>query len=45
MPNIIVEPKKNGTYRATQNGHTIATGDTQSTKAREKKPNDSMIAA
>jgi hypothetical protein len=48
MPNIIVKPKNDGTYRATQNGRTIATGDTQleaGAKAHEKKPNDSVIAA
>lgn len=47
MSNIFLERKKDGTYVATQNGRTIATGETQTeagTKAHQKKPNDPILA-
>jgi hypothetical protein len=47
MTNIFVERKKNGTYVATQNGRTIATGDTQAeagSRAHRKKPDDPILA-
>jgi hypothetical protein len=47
MSNIFLERKKSGTYRATQNGRTIATGDTQAeagSRARRKKPDDPILA-
>lgn len=47
MSNIFVERKKDKTYVATQNGRTIARGDTQAQagrRAHQKKPNDPMLA-
>jgi len=42
-----LERKKDGTYAATQNGHTIATGKTQAqagSRAYERRPNDPILA-
>jgi hypothetical protein len=47
MSNIFLERKKDGTYVATQNGRTIAQGDTQAqtgSRAHKKKPNDPILA-
>jgi len=48
MSNIYLERnKKTGTYVATQNHHTIATGDTQAeagSRAHKKKPDDPILA-
>jgi len=47
MSNIFVERKKDGTYVATQNKRTIATGQTQAQaglRAHERKPNDPILA-
>jgi hypothetical protein len=47
MTNIFVERKKDGTYVATQNKRTIASGDTQAeagAKAHAKKPDDPILA-
>ena len=47
MSNIFVERKKYGTYVATQNGRTIATGDTQAQagrRAHDRRPNDPILA-
>ena len=46
MSNIFVERKKDKTYVATQNGRTIAKGDTQAqaaSRAHQKKPNDPLL--
>jgi len=47
MSNIFLERKKDGTYAATQNGRTIATGKTQAqagSRAHERRPNDPILA-
>ena len=47
MSNIFVERKKDGTYVATQNGRTIAAGDTQAQagrRAHDRRPNDPILA-
>ncbi len=47
MSNIYLERKKDTTYVATQNGRTIATGDTQAQagrRAHERRPNDPILA-
>lgn len=47
MSNIFLERKKDGTYVATQNGRTIAMGDTQAeagSRAHKRKPNDPILA-
>jgi hypothetical protein len=47
MSNIFVERKKDKTYVATQNGRTIATGETQAKaglRAHKKRPDDPILA-
>lgn len=47
MSNIYLEQKKPGKFIATQNGKTVATGDTQretGLKAHKKKPDDPILA-
>ena len=47
MSNIFVERRKDKTYVATQNGRTVATGDTQAQagrRAHERRPNDPILA-
>lgn len=47
MSNIYLERKKDGSYAATQNGKTIARGETQAetgSKAHKKKPDDPILA-
>ena len=47
MSNIFLERKKDGTYVATQNGRTIATGNTQAeagSRAHKRKPDDPILA-
>jgi hypothetical protein len=47
MSNIYVEREKDGTYTATQNHRTVATGDTQREtidRARRVEPDDPVLA-
>ena len=47
MSNIYLERKKDGSYLATQDGKTVATGETQAetaVKAHKKKPDDPILA-
>jgi len=47
MSNIYVEREEDGTYTATQNHRTIATGDTQREtidRARRVEPDDPVLA-
>jgi hypothetical protein len=47
MSNIYVEREKDGTYVATQNHQTVATGDTQREaidRARRVEPEDPVLA-
>jgi hypothetical protein len=47
MSNIYLERRKDGSFAATQNGRTIATGETQAEaalKAHKKKPDDPILA-
>ena len=46
MSNVYVERQDDGTYKATQNGRTVATGKTQeqaATRAQNKKPDDPIL--
>lgn len=47
MSNIYIEQQDEGTYKATQGGRVIATGDTQRKaidRARSKEPDDPCLA-
>ncbi len=47
MSNIYLERKKDGSYAATQNGRTVAIGDTQAeagSRAHKRKPHDPILA-
>jgi hypothetical protein len=48
MSNVYIEQRGEGTYRATQNGEVIATGDTQEeaidrARRNRKKPDDPIL--
>lgn len=46
MEDSIVTPKPDGTYKATHNGRTIATGDTQNEaawNALQRRPNAAVV--
>jgi len=47
MPNILIERQDDGSYEATRNGKTVATGDTQAQandRAKRKHPDDPRLA-